>query len=54
MPNAVGSDITKAGDYVIDKLILHSDVTGTSVNIRALFSQMEIYEDMFSPYMTIV
>ena len=52
MPNATGSDITKAGDYVIDKLILHSEVTGTSVNIRALFSRMEIYEDMFSPYMT--
>ena len=43
MPNATGSDITKAGDYVIDKLILHSEVTGTSVNIRALFSRMEIY-----------
>ena len=52
MPNATGSDINKAGDYVIDKLILRSEVTGTSVNIRALFSQMEIYEDMFSPYMT--
>ena len=52
MPNATGSDITKAGDYVIDKLILHSEVTETSVNIRALFSRMEIYEDMFSPYMT--
>ena len=52
MPNATGSDINKAGDYVIDKLILRSEVTGTSVNIRALFSRMEIYEDMFSPYMT--
>lgn len=52
MPNAVGSDINKAGDYVIDKLVLRSEVTGTSVNIRALFSHMEIYEDMFSPYMT--
>ena len=52
MPNATGSDITKAGDYVIDKLELRSEVTNTTVNIRALFSQMEIYEDMFSPYMT--
>lgn len=52
MPNSTGSDILKAGDYKINKMILRSDVTGKSVDIRALYSSFEIYEDMFSPNMS--
>ena len=52
MPNSSGSDILKAGDYKINKMILYSDVTKKSVDIRALYTSFEIYEDMFSPNMS--
>lgn len=52
MPDMHGSDITKAGDYRITKMVLTSDVTEKSVDIRALYSNFEVFEDMFSPYIT--
>lgn len=52
MPNMHGSDITKAGDYRITKMVLRSDVTEKFCDIRALYSNFEVFEDMFSPYVT--
>ena len=52
MPNTHGSDITKAGDYKITKMVLRSGIKDEFLDIRALYTSFEIYEDMFSPYMT--
>ena len=52
MPNAYGNDITTAGDYKVKKMILRSGIGEESIDIRALYENFEIFEDMFSPYMT--
>lgn len=52
MPNSSGGDILKAGDYRINKMVLFSDVTKKSVDIRTLYTSFEIYEDLFSPNMS--
>jgi hypothetical protein len=52
MPNTNGSDITKAGDYKIKKMVLRSGLNEDYVDIRALYTTFEVFEDMFSPYMT--
>lgn len=50
--NENGSQILKAGDYRIESLSLHSLVTGDSINLSGLYRYIEIYEDIFSPYLT--
>ena len=52
MPNFHGTDITKAGDYKIHKMILRSGISDDFVDIRALYTNFEVFEDLFSPYMT--
>ena len=52
MPNMNGSDITKAGDYKIKKMVLRSGLNEDYVDIRALYTSFEVFEDIFSPYMT--
>ena len=52
MPNFYGTDITKAGDYKIIKMVLRSGVSDDYVDIRGLYSNFEVFEDLFSPYMT--
>jgi hypothetical protein len=52
VPNTHGSDITKAGDYKITKMVLRSGIKDEFLDIRAMYTSFEIYEDMFSPYMT--
>lgn len=52
MPNLHGTDIVKSGDYRIKKMILRSGIGEKFVDIRALYKTFEVYEDMFSPYMT--
>jgi hypothetical protein len=52
VPNNYGNDITKAGDYRINKMILKSGINETSVDVRALYTTFEVFEDLFSPYMT--
>lgn len=42
----------KPGDYTIDKCVLHSMVNGTTVDLSGLFKKLEIYEDIFSPYIS--
>lgn len=52
MPSGNGNDITKAGDYKIIKMILRSGVSDDFLDIRALYTNFEVFEDMFSPFMT--
>jgi hypothetical protein len=54
MPSTLetGSGLLKAGDYVLDLLEIRSVVSGNSVDLRGLISRFEIYEDLFSPYLT--
>lgn len=52
MPNVYGNDITKSGDYRINKMVLKSGINENSVDIRALYTNFEIFEDLFSPFMT--
>jgi hypothetical protein len=52
MPDMHGSDITKAGDYKISKMVLKSGINEKYVDIRGLYTNFEVFEDMFSPYIT--
>lgn len=52
MPNSLGSDILKAGDYKLIKLKIQSVISGLVVDFSALIQSIEIYEDMFAPYLT--
>ena len=47
-----GGNNLKAGDYKLEKLVLHSLVNGTEVPLDNLFKKIEIYEDIFSPYIS--
>lgn len=47
-----GNDILSAGNYVLNTLSLHSLVSGKRLDLTNLFKRIEIYEDMFSPYIT--
>jgi hypothetical protein len=51
-PLETGSSLLKAGDYVLDLLEIRSVVSGNSVDLRGLISKFEIYEDLFSPYLS--
>lgn len=52
MPNESGSDIMKVGDYKLIKLTIQSLITNFRVDISRLFKSIEIYEDMFAPYLS--
>lgn len=47
-----GNDILKAGDYKLQKLVMHSLVNGSFVDLTSLYKKIELYEDIFSPYIT--
>lgn len=47
-----GSGILKAGDYQLQKLEVHSLTSNQTIDIRMLVSHIEIFEDLFSPYIT--
>lgn len=47
-----GNDILSAGNYVLDRMSMHSLVSGKQLDLRNLFKRIEIYEDLFSPYTT--
>ena len=47
-----GNNNMKAGDYKLEKFVMHSLVNGSSVDLSSLFRYIEIYEDIFSPYIT--
>jgi len=54
MPNQsqIGSTLLKAGDYVMDLIEIRSLVSNRSLDLRGLVKKVEIYEDLFSPYLT--
>ena len=47
-----GNSNVKAGDYKLEKVILYSLLNGSNINLRNLFKTIEIYEDIYSPYLT--
>jgi hypothetical protein len=47
-----GNDNLKAGDYKLEKFTLHSLLNGSSIELNNLFRYIEIYEDIFSPYVS--
>lgn len=51
-PQDHGSNILKAGDYKLDKLVMHSLSNGSMVDMSSLYKKVEVYEDLFSPYIT--
>jgi len=52
MAQEVGSNLIKAGDYKLTKLLLRSSVTSKELDISNLYSKFELFEDLFSPYMS--
>lgn len=52
MPNSTGSDIMKVGDYKLRKLTIQSLITNARVDLSRVFTSIEIYEDMFAPYLS--
>ena len=46
------SSVVKEGDYTIESLFITSLISGKRVNIVKLFESIDIYEDMFSSYLT--
>ena len=47
-----GSSIMKVGDYKVESLEIFSAVSNVNANIGSMYKSIEIYEDMFSPYLT--
>jgi len=47
-----GGEALAAGNYKLNKFVMHSLVNGSEVNMSSLFRYIEIYEDLFSPYIT--
>jgi hypothetical protein len=52
MESGNGGNLMKAGDYQLESLIMYSLPSGDNINIRYLFSYMEVYEDIYSPCIT--
>lgn len=49
---STGSEILKAGDYKLESLTIASYASNETLDLRSVFSYIEIYEDLFSPYLT--
>jgi hypothetical protein len=47
-----GNSILKAGDYQLSKFTMYSLVNGKKLDLSNLYRYIEIYEDIFSPYIT--
>lgn len=52
MSHVGGSNLVKAGDYKLNKLVLKSLVTSKELDISNLYQKIDLFEDMFSPYMS--
>jgi hypothetical protein len=50
--NGNGNDLIKAGDYSLTKLNLISTTSEKSIDITNIYTKIELFEDLFSPYMT--
>jgi hypothetical protein len=49
--NHGGSNL-KAGDYKLDKFVLYSTINNSTIDLNNIFRYIEIYEDIFSPYIS--
>ena len=49
--NHGGSNLSP-GNYRLEKFVIHSLLNSKTVDMRNLFSRIEIYEDLFSPYIS--
>jgi len=47
-----GSEILSAGNYRLERFIMHSLVSGVNVDLKNLFKRIEIYEDIYSSHIT--
>lgn len=47
-----GNEALKAGDYKLERFVLYSMINDSSIELNNLFRYIEIYEDLFSPYLT--
>jgi len=47
-----GNSLLKAGDYKLEKFVMYSLLNDTYVDLNNLFKNIEIYEDIFSPYIS--
>jgi len=47
-----GGEALAVGNYKLNKFVMHSLVNGSEVNMSSMFRYIEIYEDLFSPYIT--
>lgn len=47
-----GGSILKAGDYKLDKFVMYSLLNNTTVELNNLYRYIEIYEDIYSPYIS--
>lgn len=47
-----GNNLHKPGDYSLERFVITSLVSGAFVDLSDLFTKIEIYEDIFSNYLT--
>lgn len=47
-----GNEALKAGDYKLERFVMYSLINNTEVQLNNLYRYIEIYEDLFSPYVT--
>jgi hypothetical protein len=47
-----GNEALKAGDYKLERFVLYSLVNGSEIELNNLYRYIEIYEDIFSPYIS--
>jgi len=47
-----GNSILAAGNYKLEKFVMYSVVSGKEIDLKNLFNYIEIYEDLFSPYLS--
>jgi hypothetical protein len=47
-----GGSALKAGDYKLEKFAMYSLINGSTIDLSNMFRYIEVYEDIFSPYIT--
>ena len=47
-----GNSILAAGNYKLEKFVMYSLINGKEIDLKNLFRYIEIYEDIFSPYLS--
>jgi hypothetical protein len=50
--NGHGTEALTAGNYKLEKFVMYSLLNGSELRLNTMFVNLEIYEDLFSPYIT--